>query len=571
MRKKIYTWHRSCSIIIAIPVLLWAASGFMHPLMTNIRPSLATQGLAAVPIDPHKMRVPLREALLQNHIATFSNFRIVHIDTNWFYQVQPARQQAPVYLSALNGKKLAAGDWLYAQYLARQFLEGQAVMPKTAIPDGPEGSPGPAKHGQPAVAPLLTPALAFSAEQAHDCCGAATECVLNPAKGARVTNVSQLNAFDEEYKSINRLLPVYRVNFERPDGIRVYVETTQDRFAFAMDNKRALFDRIFTLVHTWGWLAFLGKGKVVVEGLLALLAFFTTVMGITIFFTTKSKNVKGNGLVKARRNHRTISIVIALFTLMFTFSGAFHAFSKLKDDTRDRFFVDPAFSSADLDFDLSRAEALAGGPIFNMSMVKIDGIPTLQVRLGASASGTLQGWHQQDLMKDARSPMPEQVYIRMGRVGPDSQGSIGMDSLLPDGEQQYARYLAGVFSGHPPGELRSCVAVTKFGSEYNFTDKRLPVWKVSYATKDNERYYVETSTGRLSKRVDDRSLVEEYSFAFLHKHEFMSWGGKGLKDLSTMFWALAQIVLVTVGLILYLKTRTVKKKGDRVPFSEIKH
>jgi len=36
MRKNIYKWHRTLSLIIALPVVRWAASGFMHPIMTNI-------------------------------------------------------------------------------------------------------------------------------------------------------------------------------------------------------------------------------------------------------------------------------------------------------------------------------------------------------------------------------------------------------------------------------------------------------------------------------------------------------------------------------------------------------
>ncbi|WP_204319569.1 hypothetical protein, partial [Klebsiella aerogenes] len=77
-------------------------------------------------------------------------------------------------------------------------------------------------------------------------------------------------------------------------GIRLYVETAQDRFAFAMDNKRMIFDTIFTLFHTWSWLSFLGKGKIIVEALLCLLAIATTLMGLYIFFTTKTKKVAGN-------------------------------------------------------------------------------------------------------------------------------------------------------------------------------------------------------------------------------------------------------------------------------------
>jgi len=55
-------------------------------------------------------------------------------------------------------------------------------------------------------------------------------------------------------------------------------------------------------------------------------------------------------------------------------------------------------------------------------------------------------------------------------------------------------------------------------------------------------------------------MLEGYSFAFLHKHEFLTPLGKGVKDFSTMFWAAAQIALVTVGLILFFKVKQRKKQ-----------
>ncbi|MBO9573824.1 MAG: hypothetical protein J7497_16680, partial [Chitinophagaceae bacterium] len=64
IRKKIYRWHRTLSIIIAIPVLCWAISGFMHPLMTNIRPEVATQSLPPTGIDTSQIKVPLRVCLI---------------------------------------------------------------------------------------------------------------------------------------------------------------------------------------------------------------------------------------------------------------------------------------------------------------------------------------------------------------------------------------------------------------------------------------------------------------------------------------------------------------------------
>jgi hypothetical protein len=501
MRKKIYKIHRSLSLIIAIPVLLWALSGFMHPLMTNIRPGVATQALPPLVIDSAHIKTDLATALRKNGIDSFANFRLVHIDTTWFYQVQLIGRPEPVYLSAVNGKELTAGNWLYAQYLARQFLEGPSV---------PDTAPAP-------------PAAEPAAEGVHDCCDAATNCVLNNDKGSKVTDAAMLSAFDKEYKSINRLLPVYKVSFDRKDGIRIYVEPTQDRFAFAMDNKRAVFDNLFRWLHTWDWLNLLGKAKHLVILLIASLAFATTVLGIYIFFSTGSKRVKGNGRVTARRWHRYTAIVAALFTLMWTFSGAFHAFAKLEDDTRDQYFVSNRFYTNTLRFPLDSLQQIVQAPITNISLVKMD-----------------TGDYWQVYTKDARGIQ----YVNVQDL-----------SLLSQGEIRYAGFLATQFSKNPQQAIRSVTPVTKFTDEYNFSDKRLPVWRVAYDTRQHERYYVETRSGKLSVRVDDRELVEGYSFALLHKHHFMDAGGKMLRDISTMFWVLVQVLMVAAGLTLYFVYR----------------
>ncbi len=71
---------------------------------------------------------------------------------------------------------------------------------------------------------------------------------------------------------------------------------------------------------------------------------------------------------------------------------------------------------------------------------------------------------------------------------------------------------------------------------------------------------METSTGRLAAKVNDNDLVEGYSFSLLHKHHFMDFAGKTWRDFSTMFWAMAQIAMVVVGLVLYFKMKKRKQK-----------
>ena len=520
MLKNIYQLHRRLSIIIAIPVLLWAISGFMHPIMTNIRPAIATQGIPPVTVDSARLRFPLTEALRRHHMDSLANVRLVHIDTNWFYQVQPVGRDVPIYLSCTNGNMLTAGDWLYAQYLARQFLEGPAQS---------------VAHNH--INPVAH--FASTTTSAHDCCGAATETVLNPTKGAKVSNVSMVRAYNKEYKSINRLLPVYCVSFERADGIRIYVETTQDRFSFAMDNRRALFDDIFRLCHTWGWLDFLGRGRLAIEVLVALTALLTTILGIYIFFTTKASKATGNKLVKARRNHRYTAIVASLFTLMWTFSGSFHAFSKFSGDPHDQRREPDHFAAAATDLDWARLSAACPRPVTNISLVQIGGVTYWRAALLPEHVAA-----HKDLMKDPKTALTPTAYIRTTDY-----------IILADGDAHYAQTLADAYSGHKPEDILSTTPVTSFNDEYNFTDKRLPVWKISYAANAHERLYIETATGKLASRMNDRSVVEGYSFALLHKHHFMDWGGKSVRDASTMFWVFLQVVMVSFGLVLWFRRK----------------
>jgi hypothetical protein len=525
MKKNIYKIHRTTSLIIAIPVILWAASGFMHPIMTTIRPKVATQFLVPTPIDSNKILIPLETALLQNKIDSFSNFRFIHIDTNYFYQIQKINSAIPIYLSTKTGKLLPNGDWLYAQYIAKQFLEGQSNKKNT------------------------TPETFTSVISAADCCDAATTCVLKNTKGTKVLNTTLITDFNNEYKSINRLLLVYKVDFARADSIRIYVETTQDRFSFAMDKNRAVFDTIFRLLHTWGWLDFLGKGRVIIEFILVGLAFITSVLGIYIFFTTKSKKVESNIRIKARRNHRFTAISISLFTLMFTFSGAYHAFNKMviapeKDQSAHAIFYTNA-----LQLNFSELSNIVHQPITNIDLVSINHQNYWQVNTQKSFKKDDKKTSGTDLMKNKTVAPPSAIYIQTSN-----------NKILPKGEEVYASYLASQFSKQLQSNIKSVVPITKFEGEYGFVNKRLPVFKVSYATNYNERYYVETATGKLSTTINDVDVLEGYSFSLLHKHEFLAWAGKPVKDFSTMFWAMSQIAMVLIGLTLYFKLLNKNRK-----------
>ncbi|MFT4093151.1 MAG: PepSY domain-containing protein [Niabella sp.] len=505
MLKHIYKWHRKLSLIIAIPVLLWALSGILHPLMTTIRPALTTQQYRAPAIDTAQIKISLQQCLLQNDIDSFVNVHIVHIAGQQYYQVAVNRDKELKYFSTLNGMQLNNGNQLYARYLAKIFLEGEEQT-HYALP---------------------------ATDESFDCCANTTMRVLTE-KGARVTSVKIINDFSGEYKEINRLLPVYKVLFARKDGIRVYVKTEGSRFAYAVDNKRAFFDKVFGWLHTWSWMDGLGRFKYLVMVIITLLAFVTSGMGVYIFFKTKAKK-SDKRIVKARRNHRYTALIASLFSLMFTFSGGYHALSDLlqeKEKDTPPVAVLPARAIAP---DFNKLSKLAGAPIQQLSVCRIGHKNYWQLLLDTpSATGPA------DLMKARQVAPPELIYVDASDY-----------TVLSNGENRYAKYLAAWYSKKDTAGVRDIKLVTQFNAEYGFINKRLPVWRVTYGG-GNEKYFVETTSGSLALHLTNGKKAEGYSFAFLHKHYFMDWAGKTVKDGSTILAAGLQVLMIVFGCILYI-------------------
>lgn len=524
MQKRIYYLHRKISLIIAIPVLLWAASGFMHPIMTNIRPNLKQQKIAPITLDKGKILLGLKQVLSLNHLSSIHNARLVHIDTNWFYQVQTEPNADPLYLGASNAKKLKNGDQVYARYLTRLFLEGQKEdtndQSKTLLNDASR--------------------MMQANKHSHDCCESATRFVFSGKQGAPVLSVKKIISFDEEYGEVNKILPVYKVSFQRQDSIRVYVETTQDRFVYAVDDKRAFFDKIFGLFHTWDWLDTLGSFKLYVMALLMLLTLFSSFLGLYIFFTTKNIRPNGRSVLRWRYNHRWVSAFGSLFSLMFVFSGACHVIGKLIIDQPSDYLYNQKINPDKLVVDGIDLDKTNMARYSNFSLVRMR--DSVYWRLELISKDRHPAMHQSmpAWSKENKMQMPEFHFF-----------SVANGSLLKNGEKEYAVSLANQFRGNSFETPISVTPVTRFEGEYGFVNKRLPVWKVQYEKNHHERLYIETATANLAARMNDINVSEGYIFSFLHKHHFMDFAGKAARDFSSMFWAAMQVILVLVGLVYF--------------------
>jgi hypothetical protein len=89
-------------------------------------------------------------------------------------------------------------------------------------------------------------------------------------------------------------------------------------------------------------------------------------------------------------------------------------------------------------------------------------------------------------------------------------------------DEQVARQLAMDHLKVSDSEIISVEKVMHFGPDYDFRNKRLPVWRVILATENRDILFIDVASGLLVDRVNSASRMEGYSFSVLHKWNFLA-------------------------------------------------
>ncbi|MGN6397744.1 MAG: hypothetical protein ACTHMI_19385 [Mucilaginibacter sp.] len=468
-----YKWHRVLGLIALVPVILWTISGISHPFMSNwFRPY--------IPVEVYKepgqsrLKVPLsvQQVLDINHITQLRNFRLLEFNKAAYYQVLRT-DSLYNYYNATDGKLLINGDRRYAEWLARYFT--------------------------------------------RDSLSAIKSIVLQ-------------KTFDGRYQPINHLLPVWKVSFNRADGMDVYIETGQSRMGTFNNNTRKWMLWLFEQLHTWDFLAQAVGDRVRNVFLLCLVVvmFCSLVTGLTLygflwkkFKTAVNSRRAGNKTDKRflHRYHRQIGLYVSFMMLTFFISAGFHLAVKLHNNTPEKQQFVQLFNRADLQ--LSNLQL----PVPD-STVKKTGL----AKIGDRTYYQVSTAHKRILYFDAAD-----------------------GSELKDGDQVFALYLSNYYRSAPVKGETTVKQIRQFTTEYGFINKRLPVQQVSYP--DGENWYIETTTGKLAARVNGLDRAEGFSFIFLHKFFYMSWAGKDIRDIVSITAALAVLVVSVLGFASFLKNK----------------
>ncbi len=478
--------HGWLALIGGISLLVWGVSGLTHIAMVLFGPQQAQfmPPRAAVALEGAR---PIAATLAEHGIERATAVKTVAAPGGGvLWQVTQAPLAERRYFSPSDGGEIAGGDRMQAEFLARHFLETDRA----------------------------------------------------------ITTAKLQTQFDADYPWVNRLLPVWRLEFAGEDGLVAYVHTETSSLAAVNNTAKNRLQAVFRALHTWEWVPqAMDWLRVAVIGLMvgSLLALALT--GIAMLVTVRRrKRMPGS-----RGWHRLAGYVLAVPLIMFSGSGIWHLVQSALIPPRSNLAMGKSVDVASGQWPVEADwELIAKGrDIASVALVAgAQGQPLYRIGL-AFPKGALGGGehdhgpdrakpahgmegHDHAAMLAARAKTPttdaEIREARFAGIKPDGP-AIYLDAatgaVANAGDRDIALAIARHFTGAPDSTVKGVEMVTRFSHEYDFRNKRLPVWRVDYGAPVSASLFVDTGAGVLVDRVTDREKPERLIFSFVHKWNFL--------------------------------------------------
>lgn len=398
--------------------------------------------------------------------------------------------------------------------------------------------------------------------------------------------------FDGDYPWVNRLLPVWRLEFAGDDGLVAYVHTETSSLAAVNNTAKNRLQAVFRALHTWEWVpAEMEWLRVVVIAAMvgSLLALALTGIAMLVAIRRRKR------LPGARGWHRVAGYVLALPLIMFAVSGIWHLIQSALVPPQSNLAMGEPIDVASGKWPVEADWALIarGRDIASLALIEGgDGRPLYRIGLappkgamgggehdhgpGAGAAKPAHGMagHDHAAMMAAQEKVPAtDTAIREARfagIRPDGP-AIYLDAAsgnpVPAGDRDIARAIARRFTGAPDSAITGMALVTRFGPDYDFRNKRLPVWRVDYGAPVSASLFVDPGAGVLVDRVADSEKPERLAFSFIHKWNFLFPVGRLAQNAIVGTFALALIGFMAVlGLRMDLVRRLhLRRKGRKAP------
>lgn len=486
LRLKSLRYHKALVWLAAAGLLIFGLSGLTHPLMmwTGPRPAAFFPPQAVMQAA---QVAALPQVLARNDVNTPLLVKLVPSGHDVLLQVTEAHDAPRRYFDPETGMELSGHDIRHAIDLARYY---------------------------------------------------------SGLSSAEVASVDFQTSFDNAYPWVNRLLPVYRVQFATADNRVVYIHTELNAMAAITNDWKTTLQSVFGFLHTWSFLDSAEALRVAAMLLLVLSLLALTLAGCVLVFTL-AKRPQASA---SRRWHRRLSYILWLPLLAFTASGSYHLLQySLAENNRGLRLPEPLPLEGIMLEPSGAWLARYQGQAFNaLSLVAGEGgalfyrlgIPQMQTQPAPQA-------HEHHAM-----PSTKQRFDGMAaeKTALYVDAATGEETALDD--RAMAEHLASRFN--PEQQITVVDEIRAFSPAYDFRNKRLPAWQVEFASGDT--LFVDTVSGALIDRIRPAEKIENYVFSHAHK-----WGfigdiiGRMARDILMFFVFVGCFALLAFGLL--LKTR----------------
>lgn len=438
MNKRFFiSWHRRLAWVAGFAVLCWALSGILHPVMSWVGPQPVAMLPPAMTLDETALPA-MTEAIRRSGITQARVVKLVAGRDAPLLQVTQNETTPRRYFALDDGRDLPGYDELQARWLASHYT------------------------GRPM---------------------------------ADIRTVEFVTRFGLDYPEVNRLLPVYRVQFAGSDSLVAYIYTETGALASLSDASKAAMQTVFQQLHTWTWLDSLGFGRAILIGLFMITLLLMAVGGLVLIGLLPARRLNQG----QRRWHRRLGYVLWLPLLAWSASGFYHLIQQEVVEPVSGLRLGPALDLSNVP-ELSRAE-IPPQALTAVSLVDA-GDKGLLYRLALAPAVETSS---RSARFDGRPASIGAVYL-----------TLAGDSAAHSDLAQAARLLG------PAAEISEPVLITRFGPDYDFRNKRLPVWQFQLSDAHATQQFVDPATGILVDQSRQVDRIERWSFSVLHKWSFLT-------------------------------------------------
>lgn len=337
---------------------------------------------------------------------------------------------------------------------------------------------------------------------------------------SEIVSVERVVKFGPHYPQINRILPVYHVRFA--DGVSAYVDPDSRQLTGSSNAVKGLGMQAFRILHTWAFLPH-GLGTKIWMTFLLIGLFAAALLGCCWLWRIRQSVSSRPRYVQL---HAWLGLILLLPFNAWLVSGLWHIWAAKVPTSvhgREQVIAVSSLKHLPMQHGISELVLLPYGEMMWRS------------------SGALQASGEHD---HQRGMQQKAAFTYFSLAGETLDATLAQRQLAENLSRDYQSAV----------QIKTVELVTRYGDEYGFIFKRLPVLKVALKDQEATVLYLDPVSGALAAQINRAARWEGYAFSWLHKgHWVDAWLNKTWRDSLLALGAALLFMLGLLGLIRGLK------------------